>query len=50
MADKPKVVLIKLDSVTWSNLSIAVGGGGSLDVEASPYLWTVFFTVDGASV
>jgi hypothetical protein len=51
MADSRRTVLVKLDAVRWVSLTILVGGGGTQDTpEVSPYLWTIFFTVDGATV
>lgn len=47
----PSVVSIDLESVEWTEHIEVTGGGGSQSPPAaSPYMWTVFFKVDGETV
>jgi len=50
MATKKKAVLIKLDEIEWSNFIQVTGGGPDSTPSVSPYLWTLFFTIDGSTV
>lgn len=41
-------VLVKLDAIRWSQLTILTGGSADTP-EISPFLWTVFFKIDGTT-
>jgi len=51
VAATPKAVLVTLESIKWKNITVVTGGGGfQATPSVSPYLWTVFFKIDGTSV
>jgi hypothetical protein len=50
MAATEKAVLVTLETIKWKEITVASGGGGEERPSLSPYLWTIFFKVDGTSV
>jgi hypothetical protein len=51
VAATEKAVLVTLESIKWKEITIVSGGGvGQERPSLSPYLWTIFFKIDGTSV
>jgi hypothetical protein len=51
VAATEKAVLVTLETIKWKEITIVSGGGvGQEQPSLSPYLWTIFFKIDGTSV
>jgi hypothetical protein len=51
MARNDKAVYMTIDTIEWDEIIVLTGGGGIQSTpSSSPFLWTVFFKIDGSSI